>query len=109
METDAGQGLADWHSPCGFHRGRTHPARRPAGIDRHAEQIGQITGINTNGRRLKDPGFVESLVEAGLDHVQITLESHDAAIHDQMVLRHGAWQDTTAGIRNVLSTPSCMS
>ena len=44
-------------------------------------------------------------MEAGLDHVQITLESHDAAIHDQMVRSHGAWQQTVRGLRNVLETP----
>lgn len=70
----------------------------------HAERNGQITGLNTNGRRLKDPAFVQSLVEAGLDHVQITLESHDAAIHDRMVAGVGAWQETVAGIRNALQT-----
>ncbi len=41
---------------------------------------------------------------AGLDHVQITLESHDPGIHDEMVCASGAWQDTVSGIRNVLST-----
>lgn len=70
----------------------------------HASQNGQITGLNTNGRRLKDPAFVAALVAAGLDHVQITLESHDPDIHDQMVLRSGAWQETVAGIRNVLQS-----
>ncbi len=70
----------------------------------HAERNGQITGINTNGRRLKDAAFVKSLVDAGLDHVQITLESHDADIHDRMVAARGAWVDTVAGIRNVLAT-----
>lgn len=69
----------------------------------HAEQLGQITGINTNGRKLKDPEFVESLVDAGLDHVQITLESHDPTIHDHMVAPPGAWHDTVAGLRNVLA------
>lgn len=69
----------------------------------HAQQNGQITGMNTNGRRLKDSGFVEELVAAGLDHVQITLESHDAGIHDHMVGRPGAWEDTVAGVRNALS------
>ena len=44
----------------------------------HAEKNGQITGLNTNARRLSDPDYVEQLVEAGLDHVQITVESHDA-------------------------------
>lgn len=71
----------------------------------HAEHNGQITGLNTNARRLADPRFVERLVEAGLDHVQITLESHDAAIHDHMVRAPGAWQQTVRGLRNVLETP----
>ncbi len=71
----------------------------------HAERNGQITGLNTNARRLADPRFVERLVAAGLDHVQITLESHDAAIHDHMVRAPGAWQQTVRGLRNVLETP----
>jgi radical SAM protein with 4Fe4S-binding SPASM domain len=71
----------------------------------HAEQNGQITGINTNGRRLSDIDYVESLVSAGLDHVQITLESHDVNIHETMVNARGAWKQTVAGIRNVLETP----
>ncbi len=71
----------------------------------YAQQKGQITGLNTNGRRLSDARFVAQLVEAGLDHVQITLESHDAQIHDHMVHAGGAWQQTVAGIRNVLDTP----
>lgn len=71
----------------------------------HAEHNGQITGLNTNGRRLKDSAFLQSLLEAGLDHVQITLESHDANIHDRMVMAKGAWQDTIAGVKNALSSP----
>jgi radical SAM protein with 4Fe4S-binding SPASM domain len=70
----------------------------------HAENLGQITGINTNGRNLKDPVFVQSLVDAGLDHVQITLESHNPAIHDHMVAPRGAWNETVAGLRNALAT-----
>jgi radical SAM protein with 4Fe4S-binding SPASM domain len=82
------------------------PTLRPdlAGLIAHAEKNGQITGINTNGRKLKNPDFVKTLVDAGLDHVQITLESHDPAIHDAMVRAPGAWPDTTAGLRNVLDT-----
>jgi radical SAM protein with 4Fe4S-binding SPASM domain len=67
-----------------------------------AESQGQITGLNTNGRRLKQPSYVEELVSSGLDHIQITLESHLESIHDQMVERKGAWQDTTQGIANAL-------
>ncbi len=71
----------------------------------HAERNGQITGLNSNGRRLSDRRFVDSLVEAGLDHVQITLESHDAQVHDRMVRLKGAWKQTVAGVRNALDTP----
>jgi radical SAM protein with 4Fe4S-binding SPASM domain len=69
----------------------------------HAERNGQITGINTNGRRIKDMDYLQQLGDAGLDHIQITLESHDPAIHDHLVASPGAWQDTSAGIRNALT------
>ena len=48
----------------------------------HAEHNGQITGVNSNGRRFADKQYVQELVQAGLDHVQITLESHDPQIHN---------------------------
>ena len=71
---------------------------------RHAENNGQITGLNTNGRKLADRAYVQQLLDSGLDHVQITLESHLPEIHDLMVCHKGAWQETIAGIRNVLDT-----
>lgn len=70
----------------------------------HAEHNGQIAGINTNGRKLKDAAFLQSLIDAGLDHVQITLESHDPEIHDRMVAARGAWEDTVAGLKNALNS-----
>ena len=71
----------------------------------HAESNGQITGLNTNARRLSDRNFVQAMVAAGLDHVQITVESHDSIIHDHMVGKQGAWKQTIQGLRNVLQTP----
>jgi radical SAM protein with 4Fe4S-binding SPASM domain len=70
----------------------------------HAEQNGQITGLNTNGRRMKDAAYVQQLIDAGLDHVQITLESHRAEIHDKMVNATGAWQETVAGVKNAVNS-----
>ena len=67
-----------------------------------AEDIGQITGLLTNGRRLSDRDFVRRLCEAGLDHVQITLESHDKAVHDRMVGADAAFDETVQGIRNAI-------
>jgi radical SAM protein with 4Fe4S-binding SPASM domain len=70
----------------------------------YAETKGLISGLNTNGRRLQDPAFLQSLVDAGLDHVQITLESHSAEIHDAVVGAAGAWEQTVAGLRNALAS-----
>jgi radical SAM protein with 4Fe4S-binding SPASM domain len=70
----------------------------------HAEGNGQITGLNTNARRLSDPNFVKRLVDAGLDHVQITVESSDSNIHNKMVNAR-AFEQTIKGLKNVLETP----
>jgi radical SAM protein with 4Fe4S-binding SPASM domain len=70
----------------------------------YAENKGQITGINTNGRRLKDTLYLKSLSDAGLDHIQITVESHNPAIHDEMVGVKGAWLETREGLRNALKS-----
>ena len=70
----------------------------------HAEANGQITGINTNARRLSDPIFIQALVESGLDHIQVTVESHNPTIHDQMVGKRGAWKQTIQGLRNLLNS-----
>lgn len=70
-----------------------------------AEETGLVAGLLTNGRRMKDRKLVAAMVEAGIDHFQITLESHDAGIHDRMVGRRGAWAQTVAGIKNAVATP----
>jgi radical SAM protein with 4Fe4S-binding SPASM domain len=69
----------------------------------YAQGLGLVAGLLTNGRRLADAAYVRELVTAGLDHVQITLESHDAAIHDAMVAARGAWEDTVQGVRNAVA------
>ena len=70
----------------------------------HAESNGQITGLNTNARRLADPKYVQKLVDAGLDHIQITVESCDEQIHDEMMRTKGAFKQTIQGLKNVLDT-----
>jgi len=69
----------------------------------YAEDVGLVTGLQTNGRRLRDRDYLDRLLLAGLDHVQITLESHDPAVHDHMVGAPGAWEDTVAGIKTVVN------
>ncbi len=70
---------------------------------KYSEDIGIIAGLVTNGRRLTK-ALVNDLVNAGLDYVQITLESHLPEIHDQMVGVPGAWQETTAGLKHFIAT-----
>lgn len=70
----------------------------------HAEINGQITGINTNGRKLSDRKYLDCLVQSGLDHVQITLESHNSQIHNAMVQNELAWTQTVEGIRNTVAS-----
>lgn len=71
---------------------------------RHAESNGQITGLNTNARRLSDARYVQQLVDAGLDHVQITVESCNEEIHDVMMRAKGAFKQTIAGLKNALAS-----
>jgi len=68
-----------------------------------AEELGFITGLQTNGRRLADPAYARTLKECGLDHAQITLESHDPKVHDAMVGAPGAFGETVQAIRNCVA------
>lgn len=82
-----------------------------------AELVGyakrMVTRLNTNGVNLSQE-LVQQLKTAGLDSVQVTLYSHDAAIHNALVgSDHHA--DTVQGIRNAvaagldisINTPLC--
>jgi radical SAM protein with 4Fe4S-binding SPASM domain len=66
----------------------------------YAQNKGMVTGLITNGRKLKDKEYVKTLEEAGLDFVQVTLESHQPKIHDLMTAAKGSWKETVAGIKN---------
>lgn len=69
----------------------------------HAETLGMVTGLLTNGVRLADGEYAEELAEAGLDHVQITLESADRDIHNGMT-GADSFDSTVAAIRNCIGS-----
>ncbi len=69
----------------------------------HAEEIGLVTGLITNGRSLSKE-LVNELTCAGLDHIQITIESYNEETHNKMV-RADAWKETVEGIKNCLNSP----
>jgi radical SAM protein with 4Fe4S-binding SPASM domain len=66
----------------------------------YAQTKGMVTGLITNGRRLRQKSYVEKLEKAGLDFVQVTLESHKPKVHDLITGAKGSWKETVAGIRN---------
>jgi radical SAM protein with 4Fe4S-binding SPASM domain len=66
----------------------------------YAQNKGIVTGLITNGRKLKDTVYVKVLEDSGLDFVQITLESDKAEIHDAMTNSAGSWAETVEGIKN---------
>jgi len=70
----------------------------------YAEKKGIVTGLITNGRKLKDMAYVAALEKNGLDFVQVTLESHKAKVHDLMTGTKGSWRETVAGIKNAVKT-----
>jgi radical SAM protein with 4Fe4S-binding SPASM domain len=72
-------------------------------IDR-AERNGQVAGLVTNGRALSRPGYLNDLIEVGLDHVQITVLSHLPEVHDRLVCSEGAWEETIKGLDTALSS-----
>jgi radical SAM protein with 4Fe4S-binding SPASM domain len=70
----------------------------------YAQNNGMVTGLITNGRALKNMAYVENLEKAGLDFVQITLESHKPETHDLITATEGSWNETVAGIKNALQS-----
>jgi MoaA/NifB/PqqE/SkfB family radical SAM enzyme len=77
------------------------PLTRPdiADLVKHAAWF--VTRLNTNACLLT-PELAAALQEASLDGIQITLYSHDSAIHDSLVGKAGAWEKTVAGIKNAV-------
>lgn len=71
----------------------------------YTQKVGLVCGLVTNGRKLKDQVYFKSLVEAGLDHVQITLESHDPKVHDRITCVKGSWDETVQGLKNAIASP----
>jgi len=70
----------------------------------HANAAGMICGLNTNGRRLGHDPFLQTLVDAGLDHVQVTLSSHIGELHDA-INGTKAFHQTVKGIRAAVASP----
>lgn len=67
------------------------------------ERIGLVTGLVTNARLISREKAGD-LERAGLDYVQVTLESCDEKVHDRITGVEGSWRETVEGLKNVLAT-----
>lgn len=45
----------------------------------HAEQLGMVTGLASDGARLAESAYLDELLQAGLDHVTVVLGSHNSS------------------------------
>jgi radical SAM protein with 4Fe4S-binding SPASM domain len=70
---------------------------------KHADSLGLVVGLNTNGRRIADRNYMDSLAEAGLNHVQVTLGSHRPEIHNA-VMGARSFDQTVRGIKNAIAS-----
>jgi radical SAM protein with 4Fe4S-binding SPASM domain len=76
-----------------------------AALVEHTQKMELVCGLVTNGRRLKDGAYLQTLIDAGLDHIQITVESHDPKVHDKITGAEGSWEETVQGLKNAIATP----
>jgi len=67
---------------------------------RKEPNIGRLTAV-TPGCHLTDVRLVQRLREGGIDSVVLTLLGPDAATHDRVAGRKGAYRDLLASIRNL--------
>lgn len=72
-------------------------------IVRYADQKGMIVGLNSNGRYLGHAPFMQSIAEAGLNHVQVTLGSCDPEVHNAM-MGADSFEQTVRGIQVALES-----
>ena len=69
----------------------------------YADSLGLVTGLNTNGRRIAKASYMNVLADAGLNHIQITLGSNRAEVHDT-IMSARSFEQTVRGIKNALSS-----
>lgn len=75
----------------------------------YTQKKGAVTGLVTNGKRLRDRRYVDEIEAAGLDFVQITIQSHIPQIHDSITGVEGSWKDTVEAIKVVEPTQIYLS
>jgi pyruvate-formate lyase-activating enzyme len=55
-------------------------------------------GLISNGRRLAYPGYLEDLVDRGLNRITVSIHGHTAKVHDGLTRAPGSFLQTRAGL-----------
>ncbi|HSH02759.1 MAG TPA: radical SAM protein [Anaerolineae bacterium] len=69
----------------------------------YADGLGHVVGLNSNGRRIAHLPYMEELAAAGLNHIQVTLGSSRADVHDA-VMNAKSFTQTVKGIKNAVAS-----
>lgn len=69
----------------------------------YAKGLGYVIIIQTNGRMLAYRDFCIKIIKAGADRFAISIHGHNSNLHDYLTGANGSFQQSTAGVRNILS------
>jgi hypothetical protein len=95
-------GMDNGHLAVGFSGGEPTIRKDIIEIVSLAVKLGyDRVSLTTNGRRFSDPDFAMRLLEAGVNSIGWSLHGPDAATHDALVGRDGAFAQVVRGIKNV--------
>ncbi|MCB9787653.1 MAG: radical SAM protein [Deltaproteobacteria bacterium] len=100
------RGRAEGARELVFQRGEATLVRGLLKLVRRARELGyeRIT-LETNGRMLTYPEYVEKLTDAGLTDVAQSVFAHVAPLHDAIDGTAGAFEQAMAGMARVLDSP----
>jgi len=77
-----------------------HPDFIP--IVKEASRRGIYTAVATNGLAFASESFTDKALKAGLNYVEVSLDSTDPKVHDEFRGVKGAWELAVKGIKNVV-------
>ena len=88
-----------------FMRGEATLRKELVKLVRKARQIGYShIQLQTNGRMLSYPQYVEKLVTAGVTFFELSYFGHEAGLHDAIDGTEGAFEQANAGLRNLVAS-----
>ena len=59
---------------------------------KYAKERGLFNRMITNGQRLADESFFQRCVDAGLEHIHVSLHSHHKSVHNYITQYEGAFE-----------------